>query len=166
MGAFEWRPDWVEIIGKQEQVLRYETFTRETALELGLKIIELAKANGWGDAAIRIIEDNATIFAYKMPGTSEENDWWMSRKLAVARRAGCSSLRAYVEAESGLRKAFWEDRAANYASCGGCFPVLMADGTAPFAYVLVSGMAHYHDHQIIADAIAWQLQKEIPSICE
>ena len=166
MGAFEWRPDWVEIIGEQEQLLRYDSFTRETALELGLKIIELAKANGWGNAAVRIIEDNATVFAYKMPGTSEENDWWMSRKLAVARRAGCSSLRAYVEAESGLRKAFWEDRSDNYAPCGGCFPVFMTDGTAPWAYVLVSGLAHYHDHQIIADAIAWQLNKEIRSIAE
>ena len=90
----------------------------------------------------------------------------MNRKLAVARRAGCSSLRAYVEAESGLREAFWEERAANYASCGGCFPVLMTDGTAPWAYVLVSGLAHYHDHQIIADASAWQLKKEIRSIAE
>ena len=69
-------------------------------------------------------------------------------------------------AKEAARFGIREDRAANYASCGGCFPVLMADGTAPFAYVLVSGMAHYHDHQIIADAIAWQLQKEIPSICE
>lgn len=165
MGAFEWKKEWVEIISEQEKTLRYESFSRETALELGLKIIELAKSKGWGNAAVRIVEDNATIFAYKMPGTSEENDWWMSRKLAVARRAGCSSLGAYVEAESGLRKPFWEDRPDNYASCGGCFPVLMADGSAPFAYVLVSGMAHYHDHQIIADAMAWQLQKQIASIC-
>lgn len=165
MGAFEWKTNWVEIIAEQEQRLRYDSFSRQTALELGLKIIELAKDNGWGDAAVRIVEDNTTIFAYKMPGTSEENDWWMNRKLAVARRAGCSSLRAYVDAESGLRDAFWEERPANYASCGGCFPVLMADGTAPWAYVLVSGLAHYHDHQIIADAMAWQLQTEIPSIC-
>lgn len=165
MGRFEWKPDWVEIIGEQEQLLRYESFSRKDALELGLRIIRLAEENGWGNAAIRILEDNATVFAYKMPGTSEENDWWMSRKLAVARRSGTSSLRAYVEAESGLREAFWEERADNYASCGGCFPVLMADGSAPFAYVLVSGMAHYHDHQIIADAMAWQLKKEIRSIC-
>ena len=165
MGACEWKKDWVDIIAEQEQLLRYDSFSRETALELGLKIIELVKEKGWGNAAVRIVEDNTTIFAYKMPGTSEENDWWMNRKLAVARRAGCSSLRAYVEAESGLRDAFWEERPDNYASCGGCFPVLMTDGTTPWAYVLVSGLAHYHDHQIIADAIAWQLQKNIRSIC-
>ena len=71
MGRFEWRPDWVEIIGEQEQILRYESFSRKTALELGLQIIKLAEENGWGNAAVRIIEDNATVFAYKMPGTSE-----------------------------------------------------------------------------------------------
>lgn len=165
MGAFEWKNDWVQIIAEQEHILRYESFTRENALELGLKIVELVKANGWGNAAVRIVEDNTTIFAYKMPGTSAENDWWMDRKLAVARRAGCSSLRAYVDAESGLREAFWEDRPENFASCGGCIPVFMTDASIPWAYVLVSGLAHYHDHQIIADAMAWQLKKNIRSIC-
>ena len=33
-----------------------------------------------------------------------------------------------------------------------------------FARVLVSGMDHEEDHQIIADAMALQLQKEIPSL--
>ena len=165
MGAFEWKNDWVQIIAEQEHILRYESFTRENALELGLKIVELVKANGWGNAAVRIVEDNTTIFAYKMPGTSAENDWWMDRKLAVARRAGCSSLRAYVDAKSGLREAFWEDRPENFASCGGCIPVFMTDASIPWAYVLVSGLAHYHDHQIIADAMAWQLKKNIRSIC-
>lgn len=166
MGRFAWKPEWVEILAKQEEVLRYENFSRENALELGLIIIKLAKEKGWGNAAVRIMEDNSTIFSYKMPGTSAENDWWMDRKLAVSRLAGCASLRAYVEAESGIRKPFWEARPDNYAACGGCFPVFTADHTAPWAYVLVSGMEHYHDHQIIADAMAWQLQKAIPSIAE
>ena len=164
MGAFEWKESWVEILAQQEAALQYSEFTRQTALELGLKIAQLVQQRGWGNAAIRIIEDNCTIFSYKMPGTSQENDWWMDRKLAVSRRAGCSSLRAYVEAEAGLREAFWEARPANYAACGGCFPVFMQDGTAPWAYVLVSGLAHYHDHQVIADAMAWQLGKAIDSI--
>lgn len=164
MGVFEWKESWVEILAQQEAALQYSAFTRQDALELGLKIAQLVQQRGWGSAAIRIIEDNCTIFSYKMPGTSQENDWWMDRKLAVSRRAGCSSLRAYVEAEAGLQEAFWEARPANYAACGGCFPVFMQDGTAPWAYVLVSGLAHYHDHQVIADAMAWQLGKVIDSV--
>lgn len=166
MGRFEWKPEWVQILARQEETLRYAAFSREDALELGLKIIQLVQDRGWGAAAIRIVEDNTTIFSYKMPGTSAENDWWMDRKLAVSRRGGCCSLRAYVEAEAGLREAFWEARPANFAACGGCFPVLMGDGTAPWAYVLVSGLAHYHDHQVIADAMSWQLHREIPSVAD
>ena len=48
--------------------------------------------------------------------------------------------------------------------CGGCIPVFMRDGSRPFAYVMVSGMEHWDDHQVIADAMAKQLGVEIPEI--
>jgi uncharacterized protein (UPF0303 family) len=163
MGTFHWEPEWVEIIRQQERDLRYKDFTREDALALGLKIAELAKEKYHGGAAIRIIEDGMTIFAYKMPGSSLENDWWAKKKLAVSRQSGTSSLRAYVEAEDGQRDAFWLARPDNYAACGGCFPVRMEDGSA-WAYVLVSGLEHFEDHQVIVDAMSWQLDKEVPSI--
>lgn len=163
MGTFYWEESWVETLAEQEQVLRYDAFSRETALELGLKIAELAKEVYHGGAAIRIIEDGMTVFAYKMPGSSPENDWWMGKKLAVTQRCGVSSLRAYVEAEAGLRRPFWRERPDNYAACGGCFPVFMRDGSV-WAYVLVSGLEHYEDHQVIADAMARQLDREIPSL--
>lgn len=163
MAGFYWQADWPDKLAQQEAQLRYARFTREMALELGLKIRELAQQKYHGAAAIRIIEDGAVIFAYKMPGTSRENDWWMDKKLAVCLQTGTSSLRAYVEAEAGLRPAFWLSRPDNYAACGGCMPVLMEDGSV-WAYVLVSGLHHQEDHQVIADAMAWQLGAEIPSV--
>lgn len=163
MKHFYWEPDWPARIAEQERILTYAAFTRDMALELGLKIRELAAEKYHGAAAIRILEDETEIFAFKMAGTSSENDWWMGRKLAVARQAGVSSLRAYVEAEAGLRDAFWQARPDNYAACGGCFPVRMADGSV-WAHVLVSGLHHHEDHQVIADAMAWQLGREIPSL--
>ena len=134
---FYWQPTWPEIIAKQEETLLYETFTREMALELGLKILELAKAEYKQSASIQILEDGVVIFAYKMPGTDAENDWWMGKKLAVSLQTGTSSLRAYVEGKAGLRKPFWEARPENYAACGGCFPVIMENGEI-FARILVS----------------------------
>lgn len=163
MGAFHWEKEWVDILREQEDILHYESFTREDALALGLKIAELAKEKYHGNAAIRILEDGMTVFAYKMPGSSPENDWWAGKKLAVSRQSGTSSLRAYVEAEAGLREAFWLARPDNYAACGGCFPIKMKSGPS-WACVLVSGLEHYEDHQVIADAMAWQLGKEVPSI--
>ena len=163
MEEFYMEADWPEKIAQQEQLLRYETFTREQALELGLKIYDLAKNTYEKGAAIRIVEDNTVIFEYKMETTNPENDWWMGKKLAVSLQTGTSSLRAYVEGKTGLRKPFWESRPENYAACGGCFPVIMKNGEV-FARVLVSGMDHAEDHQIIADAMALQLGVEVPTL--
>ena len=163
MSNFFWEADWPQTLAQQESRLRYAQFTRDMALELGLKNRELAAEKYHGAAAIRIIEDGAVIFAYKMPGTSRENDWWMDKKLAVSQQSGTSSLRAYVEAEAGLRPAFWQARPDNYAACGGCVPVFMEDGSV-WAYVLVSGLRHQEDHQVIADAMAWQLGLTVGSV--
>ena len=162
--VFYWESTWPGIIAQQEEILRYEQFTRDMALELGLKICELARTKYQKGAAIRIIEDNIVIFELKMPGTDAENDWWMGKKLATTRLTGVSSLRAYVEAQAGLRQPEWLERDGNFAASGGCFPVFRADGKAPVHYVLVSGMEHREDHQIIADAMAWQLGVSVPSL--
>ena len=163
MEEFYMEADWPEKIARQEEILRYATFTRQQALQLGLCIAELAEKKYKKGAAIRIVEDNTVIFEYKMETTNPENDWWMGKKLSVSLQTGTSSLRAFVEGKTGLRKPFWEARPENYAACGGCFPVIMESGEI-FARVLVSGMAHEEDHQIIADAMAIQLGKQIPSL--
>lgn len=161
MGKFYWEEAWSDILAEQEQILRYPEFTRRTALDLGLEILRLAQETYHKSAAIRIVEDGTTIFAYKMENTSSENDWWMDKKIAVSRMTGMSSLRSYVEAEAGRLCPEWEKRPNNFAACGGCFPIFPSDGQAPWAYALVSGMEHYEDHQIIADAMAIQLSKTI-----
>lgn len=164
MGTFYWEEQWTDILAEQEQLLRYPEFTRKTALDLGMEILRLAREAYHKSAAIRIVEDGTTIFAYKMEGTSSENDWWMDKKLAVSRMTGMSSLRSYVEAESGRLCPEWEKRPNNFAACGGCFPIFHADNKMPWIHVLVSGMKHYEDHQIIADAMAIQLNKTIRRI--
>lgn len=164
MGNFYWEKHWAPILAEQEKLLRYSEFTREMALELGLAILKSAQETYHKSAAIRIIEDGTVIFAYKMAGTSSENDWWMDRKLAVSRMTGMSSLRSYVEAEQSEPRPEWIARPDNYATCGGCFPVFPAEGQTPWAYVLVSGMDHQEDHQIIADAMAEQLNVTIKRV--
>ena len=155
---------WIDVLQKQEEILRYDKFDRDTALELGLKIIDVAR-NRFGErVACRIVEDTTVVFSYKDTGTSLENDWWMDRKLATTRLTGMSSLAATVRAEYGLFEPEWKDREDNFALCGGCIPVLMKNDQRTYAYVLVSALPHYQDHQVIADAMAEQLQVEIPRI--
>ena len=164
MKVFYWEPEWLDILKKQEETLCWTAFSRTDALALGLELERSIREDLRGNAAIRIIEDGDVIFSYKMPGTSGENDRWMDRKLAVTLPTVVSSLRAYVEAESGRRDAFWLARSDNFAACGGCIPVFPADGSRPWAYVLVSGLEHWQDHQVIAQAMARRLGVEIPKI--
>ena len=163
MGMFVSEPHWLKIVSEQEKMLCFTSFTQEDALKIGLLVIELAKNKYHGSAAVRIIADDTVWFAYKMPGTSLENDWWMTRKINTSKLTGVSSLRAYLEIEEGFRKESWRAREGSFVACGGCIPVLMREGE-PFAYIAVSGLRHEEDHQLAADAIAAHLKMDIRSI--
>jgi len=163
VGAFFSDPAWLDVLCEQEEKLRFDTFTREDALDIGLRIIRLAKEKYEADAAVCIMEDDTVVFAYKMPGTNMENDWWMRRKRNVSRTTGVSSLRAYLEIEAGLREVTWHGREDDFAACGGCMPVFLRQGPV-YAHIMVSGLEHYLDHQLIADAVAEHLGVCIGSI--
>ena len=164
MGKFYFENEWNAILEEQRETLEYTAFNKEVALELGLMIIEIAKNKYHDSVAIRIIEDEGVIFSYKMEGTSGENDWWMDRKLAVSRVSKISSLETYVKSELKLLEPFWTTREANFATCGGCVPIFLKGGKSSAYHVLVSGLPHEKDHQLIIDAICKQLGKEVKSL--
>ena len=74
MKNFYTEEQWNEILKQQESVLCYDTFTRKQALELGLLIAEVTEKKYHGSVAVRIVEDETTIFAYKMEGATLEAD--------------------------------------------------------------------------------------------
>ncbi len=164
MKNFYTEEKWNEILKQQEEKLRYDSFTRKQALELGLLIAEIAEQKYHGSVAIRIVEDETTVFAYKMEGATLEADWWMTNKLAASRLTGMSSLRALTASRSGELDASWKEREENFFVCGGCIPIFMKNERKTFAYVMVSGMEHWDDHQVIADAMAKQLGVKITEI--
>lgn len=166
MGKFYSEPKWLEMVRQQEQALRFQRFTREDALALGLGIIDLVKERYHGNAAVCILEDGVPVFSYKMPETSLENDWWMRRKLNTSRKTGTSSLLAYLETQYGSLPedlGVGGDRSGSFAVCGGCFPIRMADGEIR-GHFLVSGLEHYYDHQVLVDAISTHLNLQVPTI--
>lgn len=155
-------PDWEEILIRQEELLAYSSFSREQALDLGLRIERIARTKFHGAVAIRIIEEDTDIFSYRMAGSVRDADWWMQNKYIAARFVRMSSLRALVTLKSGRLDP--SEQAWNEYVCGGCIPVFNQAGGRPFAYVVISGMKHYEDHEIIAEAMAEQLGVEIPHI--
>ena len=161
-----YKPEWLEILQAQEEILRVEQMPAEDCLKLGLIMNRLAKEVYHCPGAFRVITGGQTTFAYLMAGTSTNNEWWMSKKLNTCRMSGVSSLRTLVEVAEGLRPLEPEFENENdFALCGGCFPLRNASGRL-LGYALCSGLPHQRDHQLIADALAELLGREIPRIAD
>ena len=157
-------PEWLEPLRAHEALLRTESFSAEDAFRLGTIMIRLAKEVYRKPAAFRIMLAGQTTFTYLMDGTDTLNEWWMNKKLNVARTTGTSSILALVEVALGLRAMEPEFENVNdYALCGGCFPLRNAAGKL-LGWVLCSGLPHHCDHQLIADALAEFLKVEVPRI--
>lgn len=159
-----YKPEWLPILKEQEEKLRAEKFTAEDCLCLGLIMTRLSKEKYRIPCAIRIVTNGQITFSHLMDGTDMNNEWWMDKKLNTCRISGMSSIRTLVEVAEGsypLKKEFELEN--NFALCGGCFPVRNSAGEV-IAYVLCSGMPHYCDHQLIADALSEFLNVEIPGI--
>ena len=154
MEDFYFKDDWHEILKEHREKLVYDNFDRTSALSLALIIIENAKDEKYGDVAIKIYEDETIIFSYKMGNTGLTNDAWMMRKLAVTKISGYSSLESLALSKRGLIKPFWNEREDNFAPCGGCFPLYDTKQNRTPYTVLVSGLPHFNDHNLIAESIA------------
>lgn len=161
-----YKPEWLEILRAQEKILRPEHLTAEDCLQLGLIMNRLAKEVYKRPAAFRVITGGQTTFSYLMAGTSTNNEWWMDKKLSTCRMTGVSSILTLVEVAEGLRPMEPEFENENdFALCGGCFPLRNGSGKL-LGYALCSGLAHECDHQLIADALAELLGREIPRIVD
>lgn len=158
------KKEWVDIVKKQEELLRFDRFTREDALDLGLKIIDLAKNKYHHGVTVWIYAQGALLFSHMMDGVSLENELWMKRKINTFQMTGVSTLRTCLEEHyNNLSCEPWFDDEGNFVLCGGCFPIFDKKG-GTFGYAVVSGLDHEEDHQLLADAIAEYLGVEIPSV--
>ena len=155
---------WLEILRDQEAKLRMESLSADEALKIGMIMYRLAKEKYLKPISIRIITGGQTTFSFLMDGTSTHNEWWMDKKLHTCRISGVSSILTLVEVAEGLRPDEPEfDLINDFALCGGCFPLRNTSGKL-LGYVLCSGMKHWMDHQLIADALNEYLQADAPAI--
>lgn len=157
---------WLPILEEQEQKLRLEALSAPQAWKLGEIMIRLAREKYQKPIALRIITGGQVTLSHLMDGTSLNNEWWMDKKLNTCRMTRVSSIRTLVEVAEGLRPMEPEfENENNYALCGGCFPLKNAAGRL-LGYALCSGMPHYCDHQLIADALSELLGVAVASIAK
>ena len=137
----------------QEKRLVFDRFDNDTALKLGTRILERARAEGKA-IVVDISRGDQRLFYAALAGTSADNEFWVAGKIAVVKRFGHSSF--YVGQKARLRGV---DFAASslvdnetFRAHGGAFPIIVANvgvvGTAT-----VSGLPQADDHALVVAVI-------------
>lgn len=146
-------------IKQQEKALQFQYFNCETALKIGLALINNARAIG-RPVTIDINKNGQQLFHYAFEGTSPDNDNWIIRKNRVVQRFSTSSYYIGQRLES-LSKTIEEKYGISsslYAPYGGAFPLIVKD-TGVIGTVTVSGLAQGEDHNLVVKTIKEYLSK-------
>ncbi len=148
-------------LARQEEDLQFTRFTSESALKIGLSLIEKAKKDN-KKIAIDITRCGHQLFHYAFDGTSPDNDQWIIRKNRVVNRFHKSSLHIGIllldEDRTIEEKSFVDS--FEYSAHGGAFPIIIKD-TGIIGTITVSGLAQEEDHNMVVTAIEDYLQKEL-----
>ena len=141
-------------IAEQERRLRFESFSKETAWDIGVDLRALAVARGVA-VTIEVRLARETVFLYSMPGTTPANADWARRKRNTVEMLWQSSYRVgrTLELEGSSLEAKMGLPTCDYASHGGSVPVIALNGTCIGA-VTVSGLPQRDDHSMVVQALA------------
>lgn len=155
------------IIGKhsmaQNQILRrieLDKFSNQTALDMGMAIINLAQKNNQ-HIAVEISRLNHTVFLYVDENLPEDKLNWLRRKSNVAKRFEESSLSVKNDLQEGnmtLTKTFGLDE-KDFLANGGAIPVFVKSA-GMVAVITVSGLHDAKDHNLIIDALKEKYLKQ------
>lgn len=140
-------------IARQEEALRFASFSEEDAWTLGSLMRKVAEERKL-PFVIDIRMGNRPLFYTALPGTTPENPDWVRRKVNTVYRFHKSSYR--VGREYQLQgKSFDPSRGIDpmdHAPAGGGFPIhLMGTGVA--GAVTVSGVPQREDHGFVVEMI-------------
>jgi uncharacterized protein (UPF0303 family) len=148
----------LKIIEKQESELQFSEFTSETALKIGLALIETARA-GSKKISIDITRNGHQLFHYSFEGTSPDNDQWILRKIKVVNRFNHSSF--YIANQllsTGKTLESWcEISSFEYAAHGGAFPIIIKN-VGVVGTITVSGLTQAEDHEMVVAVIKAHLE--------
>jgi uncharacterized protein (UPF0303 family) len=140
-------------ITRQEQELRFASFSEEEAWALGSLMRKVAVERGL-PFVIDIRIGNRPLFYTALLGSTPENPDWVRRKVNTVYRFHKSSYRVGREHQL-QKKAFDASRGIDpmdYAPAGGGFPIHLA-GTGVVGAVTVSGVPQRQDHEFVVEML-------------
>lgn len=128
--------------------LVFPRFTEDTALRLGLVLVELARA-GKLPVVIDIRTADRTLFHASLPGSAPLNDLWARRKSNTALCFHEASLlvgtRNRAKGETLAKHGLATEE---YADHGGAVPIRVK-GVGVIGVATVSGLPQIEDHQLV-----------------
>lgn len=136
----------------RERGILFESFDLDLAWQLGTLLVTLARRR---DLAITVDITIGTqqAFHVALPGTTDDNDYWIARKIRTVRRFGESSFlvgRRHAAAGTDFNDAtglpFTE-----FVAHGGAVPIRTTAGIV--GTVTVSGLPQRDDHELALEAL-------------
>lgn len=132
--------------------LIFDRFDEETALDLGMALVDLARTRAL-PVVINIRTADRTLFHAALPGSSPDNDAWARRKSATALQFHKASLLVGTELRAKGRSLEYQGLPlATHADNGGAVPVRVA-GVGVVAVATVSGLPQVEDHALVVRAM-------------
>lgn len=137
------------------QAITFHSFTNEDAFHVGNIIVDLVEKQQLKPVRIRIVLAGDIVYQYLMAG--KKGVMWLDRKQKTVETFHCASLDVFNMAQADPER-FAPYQTEEYAICGGGYPIIV-DGQI-IGCIIVSGLAHEEDHQLIVDALTQYQQEE------
>jgi uncharacterized protein (UPF0303 family) len=148
--------DLTALIGTLEEQERHLVLTRfdnTDAWHLGSRLVDLASRREL-PVAVDIRRGTQQLFHAALPGSTADNDAWITRKIRVVERFAASSYlvgRRLAQRGQELGASSGVDP-ADYAAHGGAFPIRIRD-VGVVGVVTVSGLPQADDHALVVEAL-------------
>ncbi|MEV6765246.1 heme-degrading domain-containing protein [Streptomyces sp. NPDC051105] len=143
----------VEELEKQERLLVFRQFTYDDAWALGSLLVAMARERQ-APVAIDIHRAGQQLFHAALPGSTPDNDAWITRKRRVVERYGSASY--LVGARFRAKGSTFEESSRldpdEFAAHGGSFPITV-ENVGVIGSVTVSGLPQLQDHRFVVEAL-------------
>ena len=144
---------------QQEEEIQFTGFSNDTALEVGLALVQAAREQGKA-VTVDITRAGQQLFHFAMAGTSLDNGEWVKRKNRVVNRFGHSSYYMGISLKSAGQtiEAKYLLPESEYAPHGGAFPLIIK-GVGVVGTITVSGLPQEEDHALVVSVLRQFLAK-------
>ncbi|MFB9243281.1 heme-degrading domain-containing protein [Massilia antarctica] len=134
---------------RQEQLLQFEFFNSDIALEIGLRLVRAAREARQA-ITVDITRHGQRLFYHAMSGTPADHAHWIWRKSNLVKRTGHSSLHVHTQVSlgGGAIHAIATLDPREFAALGGAFP-LTVRGSGVTGTITVAGLPGADDHALV-----------------